>query len=71
MNEIVIVNHASSEDIGDEHHQDQQWQNLSILLDVDDSGEAGSRGKVQCWSLTRQWVVGRLIMFVSMGFLRC
>lgn len=38
--EAVWYNHASSENIGDEHHQDQQWQNHSILLDVDDSGEA-------------------------------
>ena len=38
--ETVWYNHASSENIGDEHHQDQQWQNHSILLDVDDSGEA-------------------------------
>ena len=33
-------NHATSENIGDEHHQDQQWQNHSILLNVDESGEA-------------------------------
>ena len=38
--EAVWYNHASSENVGDEHHQDEQWQNHSILLDVDDSGQA-------------------------------
>ena len=38
--EEVWSNHASVENIGDEHHQDEQWQNHSILLDVDDSEQA-------------------------------
>ena len=38
--EAVWYNHASAENIGDEHHEDEQWQNHSILLDVDDSGQA-------------------------------
>ena len=31
---------SRSENVGDEHHQDEQWQNRPILLDVDDSGQA-------------------------------
>ena len=38
--EIVWQNHASSENRGDEHHRDQQWQNHSILVEVDGSGTA-------------------------------
>ena len=38
--ETIWYNHATSENRGDEHHQDEQWQNHSILLDVDETGEA-------------------------------
>ena len=38
--ETVWYNHATSENRGEEHHQDEQWQNHSILLDVDETGEA-------------------------------
>ncbi len=34
--EVIWTNHSSSESIGDEHHEDQQWQNHSLLLNVTD-----------------------------------
>jgi hypothetical protein len=34
--EVIWTNHSTSESIGDEHHEDQQWQNHSLLLDVTD-----------------------------------
>ena len=56
---------ASSENIGDEHHQDQQWQNHSILL-MGLSGESVLVGNHSDRGLTMGgWTT---IMSVSMAF---
>ena len=38
--DVVWQNHATSQSLGEEHHRDQQWQNHSILLDVDSTGQS-------------------------------
>lgn len=34
--EVIWTNHATSENNGEEHHQEQQWQNHALLLDAND-----------------------------------